>query len=134
LVGEVVGIPVGHRYSPWGVVAHATIARNSGSCRRASDAKLDRGQRNLRERAITLQGHVDRAPDELADERPLEIADARDRAAVDRDDDVAGAHAGRRSRAAVQELDDLEPGRAAEALREGGGQATGAAHDAQVRA
>ena len=61
------------------------------------------------------------AADEVADERALEVADAGDRPAVERDDDVAGPDARRGGRAAVEELDDLEAGRAPSRSASAGG-------------
>ena len=98
----------------------------------ASDAQLDGGQGELGERAVTLEGHVDRASDEVADERALEIADTGDRTAVEGDDDVAGPDARRGSGTAVEELDDLEARRATEPLGERRGQTPRAADDPEV--
>src|SRR5439155_27270171 len=69
-------------------VASATISRNPRSCWR-SDAELRRRDRDLREAPISGERHVHGPAHEAADEGPLKIADAGDRAAVERDEQVA---------------------------------------------
>src|SRR6266566_5270142 len=69
-----------------------------------SDAQLCRRDRDVRQLAVPLELDLDRATNEVADERPLEIADARDRPPVKRDDQVAGADSRQCRGACVQEL------------------------------
>ena len=65
---------------------------------------------------------------------PLEVADAFDRSPVELDDEVAGPNAGRRRRAAVEQLDDLEAAPPTEPLGEDGPQRPRAADDPEERA
>src|SRR5439155_16531144 len=74
-------------------VASATISRNPRSCWR-SDAELRRRDRDLGETPVSGERHVHGPADQAADEGPLKIADAGDRAAVERDEEVARSQPG----------------------------------------
>src|SRR6185436_18419972 len=76
----------------------------------------------------------DLATHELTDEQALEVADALDRVAIELDDQVAGANAGRGGWGAIQQLHDLQPAAAPEVMCQRGGEWPRPAHDAQVRA
>ena len=84
-------------------------------------------------RAVALEADRDAATDHLADHDPLEIADALDRAPVELDDDVAGADARGRRRAALEQLDDLQAAPAPEPFREDRPQRPRPADDAEER-
>ena len=72
--------------------------------------------------------------DHCAVEQPLEIADTLDGPTVELDEQVAGPDSGRRGRALVQQLHDLEAARSADVRRNARRQWPRAADDAEVRA
>src|SRR6476661_2502267 len=60
------------------IVACATMPRCAESCRRRSGLELDRSHVELDERSVAIDRDAHGPVDEIAHERPLEIADARD--------------------------------------------------------
>src|SRR5262245_27164733 len=98
-----------------------------------SVAELDRAHRERSSRAAALDPEVEPAPDDVADEEALEVADPFDRLAVELDHDVADAQPGARGRSGLEELDDLEPAGPTDSGGHGVRQRTGAADDAEER-
>src|SRR5689334_11050017 len=110
------------------------MPRTGESRWRRSDAQLRRGDRHLARAPVALEADLDAAPDQVADERTLEIADAGDRPSVESEDHVTGSDARRGCRRAIEQLDNLEARRPPELRGEGRSQAAGAADDPQIRA
>ena len=108
----------------------------SGSARVACDlgVQFDRCDRDRSGFAAALDAEVDAPPDDVADEAPLQVADALDRAPVELDDDVADAHAGAGGGPGFEQLDDLEAARPAEPVGDGLAERSRPADDAEVRA
>ena len=91
------------------IVADATIPRSAEFVQAtASGPQLHRPDVDLGERSVALDRDADLPVDEVADERPLEVADPGDGPTVERHDHVAGPDAGGGGGTAVEELDDLE--------------------------
>ena len=95
--------------------------------------ELDRADGDGPALAAALDAQLDSPPDDVADEVPLEVADALDRLPVELGDDVADAQPGVRRGPGLEQLDDLETARAADPGRHDFAERPGAADDAEER-